>query len=141
MASLIQTEHLKDVRAKFTQYSEHVLGVNEFKQPTVYTGPYAIAQKILELILMRPGTYPTRPYMGIGIIERYRYKFIEDITELQTETNEQIKTYLPEFGNVSVDYDTIEANNKVIFIYINIDKQVFSLSLDTDKKTLSWLTS
>ena len=141
MASLIQTEHLKDVKAKFTQYSEHVLGVNEFKQPTIYTGPYAIAQKILELILMRPGTYPTKPYMGVGIIERYRYKFIENVTELQTETNEQIKTYLPEFGNVSVDYDTVASNNKIIFIYITIDKQVFSLSLDTDKKTLSWLKS
>ena len=141
MASLEQSEYTKDLKAKYVQYSEHLLDINEFKQPKVYTGPFAVAQKILELILMRPGTYPTRPYMGVGLVERYRYTFADEISNLKTETDEQIKTYLPEFASVSVDYDTVAADEKLILIYINIDSQVFSITLDTDRKTLTWLTS
>ena len=130
MASSIQLDNLKDIKAKFSQYTEHILDVNEFDQPKIYTGPFAIAQKISEIILMRPGTYPTRPYMGVGLIERYRYTFMDNINDLKTEVDDQIKTYLPEFGNVSVDFDTVAANDKVLLIYINIDSKVFSLSLD-----------
>ena len=128
-----------DILNKYNQYSEHLLSVNEFNKPKVMTGPYAICYKIIELILMRPGTYPTRPYMGLGLVENYRYTFTDDLHNLKTDTDEQIKTYLPEFADVNVEYDTVASEEKVLLIYIYIDHQVYTVSLDTDKKTLTWL--
>ena len=139
MALITPRKDDKIVFTKFEQYKEHLLSINEFNKPKVVNGPIAICYKIIELILMRPGTYPTRPYMGIGLVENYRYTFMDRIDELQALTDEQIRIYLPEFSSVKVNYDTVLENDKILIIHIFVDDTVYSVTLDTDRKTLTWI--
>ena len=85
------------------KYAEYSLSITEFNRPEIATGAKAIIQKIIQLIFMNPGTYPTKPYMGIGFIKKYRYSFMDNIDELNEEVKEQIRTYLPEFQTVNVE--------------------------------------
>ena len=130
-----------EIKNKYSQYSEHLLEKDEFNKPKVLTGPKAIVQKIIELILLRPGTYPTRPYMGVGLMENFRYTFTDDIVKLQEEINSQIRTYLPEFTGVKVELDTTMEKNKALLIHVIIDSGVYTISLDSERKTLEWLMS
>ena len=130
-----------ELRSKYEQYSEFVLDIDEFSKPKVLTGPKAVVQKIINLILLKPGTYPTRPYMGVGLIENYRYTFTDDLDRLQADINEQIQTYLPEFSAVRVELDTSMEKNKILLINIIIDNSMYTITLDSDRKTLEWLTS
>lgn len=139
MAS-VPDQRMMDINNKYSQYTEHVLDIDEFKKPKVYTGPRAVAHKILELIMMKPGTYPTRPYMGVGLVENFRYTFTDKISDLSATINEQIATYLPEFSSVRVELDTSMEHDKRLVIYIIIDSMTYTVALDTDKKTLSWIT-
>lgn len=139
MALITPRKDDKILVSKFDQYKEHLLGINEFNKPKVVNGPIAVCYKIIELILMRPGTYPTRPYMGIGLVENFRYTFTDKIDELQALTEEQIRIYLPEFDSVKVTYDTVLEKDKILIIHIFVDDSVYTVTLDTDRKTLTWL--
>lgn len=139
MALITPRKDDKILVSKFDQYKEHLLGINEFNKPKVVNGPIAVCYKIIELILMRPGTYPTRPYMGIGLVENFRYTFTDKIDELQALTEEQIRIYLPEFDSVKVTYDTVLEKDKILIIHIFVDDVVYTVTLDTDRKTLTWL--
>ncbi len=139
MALITPRKDDKILVSKFDQYKEHLLGINEFNKPKVVNGPIAVCYKIIELILMRPGTYPTRPYMGIGLVENFRYTFTDKIDELQALTEEQIRIYLPEFDSVKVTYDTVLERDKILIIHIFVDDAVYTVTLDTDRKTLTWL--
>ena len=52
---------------------EHVLSLNNFNMPKVYNGSDAEYILIVRLLLLEPGKIQTHPYMGVGIISRYRY--------------------------------------------------------------------
>jgi len=128
-----------EIRNKYSQFTEHILDIDEFTKPKVYNGPKAVVQKIINLILLKPGTYPTRPYMGVGLIEKYRYSFTDEKETLQADINNQIQTYLPEFSNVRVELDTSNELEKELIINIVVDKSVYTITLDSDRKTLKWL--
>ena len=128
-----------EIKNKYSQFTEYILDLDEFNKPKVYNGPKAIVQKIVNLILLKPGTYPTRPYMGVGLVEKYRYSFTDDKESLQADINDQIQTYLPELTNVRVELDVNAEKNKILLINIIIDQSVYTVSLDSDRKTLTWL--
>lgn len=130
-----------ELHNKYEQFTEYVLDIDEFNRPKVLTGPKAIVQKIINLILLKPGTYPTRPYMGVGLIENFRYTFTDELDKLQGEINDQIRTYLPEFSAVRVELETSMEKNKILVINIIIDSAIYTISLDSDRKTMEWLTS
>ena len=90
---------------------------------------------------MNPGTYPTKPYMGIGFIKKYRYSFMDNIDELNEEVKEQIRTYLPEFQTVNVEFSNMNEKVNQLLIFNTVDYMTYSLVLDTSKKTLSWLNN
>lgn len=121
------------------RYSEYNLSLNEFNRPQVDTGVKAVIDKIIMLIMMKPGTYPTRPNMGVGLVENYRYTFMDDLGRLKDEVNTQKNIYLPEFRSVDVEFDTVDELQKNLYIYITIRKRMYVLLLDTETKTLSWL--
>lgn len=125
---------------KYSGYGEYTLSVNEFNRPKVYSGPKAIINKIIELILMNPGTYPTRPYMGVGLIKNYRYDFLDNINEINQKIKDQIQTYLPEFSGVSVNLigDSV---SKTLIIFIEINDYTYSVVLNTETKSLTYLNS
>lgn len=121
------------------KYFEHKLALNEFMKPVVDTDVRAIIDKIIMLIMMKPGTYPTRPYMGVGLVENYRYTFMDNLNRLKEEVESQKNTYLPEFSAVQVDFDTLNGVNKELYIYITIYNSMYALMLNTETKTLTWL--
>lgn len=123
------------------KYAEYSLSITEFNRPEIATGAKAIIQKIIQLIFMNPGTYPTKPYMGIGFIKKYRYSFMDNIDELNEEAKEQIRTYLPEFQTVNVEFSNMNGKINQLVIFITVDYMTYSLVLDTNKKTLSWLNN
>ena len=123
------------------KYAEYSLSITEFNRPEIATGAKAIIQKIIQLIFMNPGTYPTNPYMGLGFIKKYRYSFMDNIDELNEEVKEQIRTYLPEFQTVNVEFSNMNEKVNQLVIFITVDYMTYSLVLDTSKKTLSWLNN
>lgn len=121
------------------RFAEYSFGVDSFNHPTVFYNEDAIACKIIELLMMRPGTYPTRPYMGVGLVSNYRYSFFENMGLLENTIQEQLDTYLPELAGATVSLGKNE-ENKQLFIYITIDDLTYGLSLDLDTKNLQFIT-
>lgn len=122
------------------KFTEHSFGVDSFNHPAVFYNNDAIAAKIYEIIMMKPGTYPTRPYMGVGLIKNYRYDFFENLSTLESTIQEQLDTYLPELIGAEVSLDKDE-ENKSLIINISLNDMTYALSLDMETKTLSFITS
>lgn len=122
------------------KFTEHSFGVDSFNHPAVFYNNDAIAAKLYEIIMMKPGTYPTRPYMGVGLIKNYRYDFLENLSLLESTIQEQLDTYLPELTGAEVSLDKDE-ENKSLIINISLNDMTYALSLDMETKTLSFITS
>ena len=116
-----------------TKITEHTLSINEFNKPKVLTNEAAIAQKLIEIALLNPGTYPTRPDMGLGLVRKYRYQSDTDVEKMKEEYKSQIETYLPTLTDVEID---IKVVGKELRFFVKIDGTMFRLILNTDTKTL-----
>lgn len=66
---------------------------------------------------------------------------MDNIDELNEEVKEQIRTYLPEFQTVNVEFSNMNGKINQLVIFITVDYMTYSLVLDTNKKTLSWLNN
>ena len=97
------------------------LGTNAFNKPVEYTGYKAWCQLILNLLFLRPGTYPSIPEMGIGI-QDYDYEFLDDVKEnIQSNIEGQIKTYLPNIPLDSIELQSVDYNGRrILMIVINL---------------------
>ena len=115
---------------------EYSLGIDKFNRPAVYDEPKSTYIKIVRLILLEKGTYPTRPNMGVGLISNYRD--FDDIKvgarKLKQDIMDQINTYLPEYKAVVID---TEFDKKNITIDITINKITFQLTYNKEENTLS----
>ena len=102
---------------------EPILEINSFDKPTELSGVSAWSQLLLNLIFLKPGTYPSAPEMGVGI-EEYQYDFVDDaISELSTKITEQQKKYLSDIPLSSVQVTKVEQNGQpilVIQLFFNI---------------------
>jgi hypothetical protein len=58
--------------------SEVDFGVDSFKKPKILNPKESVAQIILNLFMMRPGSMPSMPHIGINI-QSYLYKMEEDL--------------------------------------------------------------
>ena len=96
-----------------------LLSVNEFKKPKVLLGKEAIGTLLVRLIQLEPGTFPSRPKMGVGILSNYRYCDENKAAQLQDHIKDQIKTYLPEFQGVKVNTKLIPNGQLIIDITID----------------------
>lgn len=120
---------------------EHLLTTDEFNNPKVLTGKDAISQLLIHLILLEPGTYASRPTMGVGLISRYRYNSEESLEQLRQDIQDQVTTYLPEFGAVNVKLEMDEENRLVINIEISGTIYQYETSKQEDNNiTLTELT-
>lgn len=117
-------------------YQEASLSIDSFNRPQVFKEKDAVAVKLIELILLEAGTYPTRPDMGVSIISKYRFTTSSELSSLQTRIDDQINTYLPELDCVSV---VVTESDGSINIAITIDDVVYSLVFNQSTKTLSSL--
>ena len=81
---------------------EMLLSVDSFKKPKVLEGKEAIGILLVRLIQLEPGTFASRPKMGVGLLSNYRNCSEEKALLLQDHIKDQIKTYLPEYQAVQV---------------------------------------
>ena len=124
---------------KKTTYTEYFLGIDEFNHPKVYTDQHATYILLIRLILLEPGTYPTRPNMGVGLVSNYRFAMEDKINELQHNIQDQITEYLPEFSAVKVQVAFDRSINSVQ-IDITIDEYTYQISYNPETNALSSLT-
>lgn len=105
-------------------------------EPGVYNG--AILD-IIRLILLKKGTYPDHPEMGVDIKGRYRFAFDSEIGTLQSDIKNQIIAYLPEVLPVDV-VATLVQNKDTLLHQINLSIVVneieYQLVYDISSNTL-----
>lgn len=118
---------------------EQLLDINSFDKPTELSGVAAWSQLLLNLIFLKPGTYPSLPEMGIGI-EEYQYDFLDDaISALSAKITEQQKKYLPDIPLANVQITKVEQNGQPIMIiqlFFNADSANASsaIAINTSKR-------
>ena len=96
--------------------NEASLEINSFDKPAELSNVAAWSQLLLNLIFLKPGTYPSLPEMGVGI-ENYQYDFLDDtISDLSTKITEQHKTYLPDVPLSGIQISKLEQNGEPILI-------------------------
>ena len=97
------------------------------------------ATMIIRLLLLKKGTYPDFPNLGIDIRGRYRFMFSEELSTLESELTDQIETYLPELLPITVIAEMITIpsttangilfniiSNEIDFVLLyNINKNTF----------------
>lgn len=98
------------------------LSTNVFNKATEYQGKTAWFQLILNLIFLRPGTYPSIPNMGVGI-QDYDYEYIDDVKDnIRNKIEEQISLFLPDVPLASVEVTSVEYEGKtILLIVISLD--------------------
>lgn len=109
------------------------LSVDEYGRPTAYKDKAAIRILLIQLILLNPGTFQSHPNMGVGLVKRYRYSFMENISSIKLEIENQIETYLPMLQGVSVDIEPNPDIDKEIIIYITIEDTLYPFTTNDGK--------
>ena len=126
---------------------DYLLAVNDINRPKVVDmkdikpNKYNSAVTMLSrLILIRKGTYPDFPDMGIDIIGRYRFAFEDECKILAREIEEQANKYLPEFYPIQVYCELVQDNEKhKINIHIIINEVEYLLVYNISDNTLEGL--
>lgn len=111
------------------QNREYVFSTDSFNKPTVVEDQPAVGLRLLELIMMEPGSNPLHPDMGVGI-RNYRYG-INTLTDLEKRIGDQIRTYLPmyQLENVAL----IRTPDKILNIEIKVEGATYQFnSANTD---------
>ena len=94
------------------------LSTNVFNKATEYQGKTAWFQLILNLIFLRPGTYPSIPNMGVGI-QDYEYEYIDDVKDnIRNKIEEQVNLFLPDVPLASVEVTSVEYEGKTILLIV-----------------------
>lgn len=118
---------------------EYLLSTDDFNNPMELQGRDAISKLFINLILLEPGTYNSRPGMGVGLISNYRYGDENDVEKLQREIRKQIDLYLPEYAGVTVKCSLV-GNALRIDIIHNDTLYQFETAIQNNKITLIELT-
>lgn len=103
---------------------EYLLTTNNFKKPTQLEGVNAVSQILCRLLLLKPGTNPLFPEMGVGLSNTQRYTTDLDLEDLRLRIQKQIATYLP------MEYETCKVTiatevGAFLIVDINIDGTLF----------------
>lgn len=94
------------------------LSTNVFNKATEYQGKTAWFQLILNLIFLRPGTYPSIPNMGVGL-QDYEYEYIDDVKDnIRNKIEEQVNLFLPDVPLASVEVTSVEYEGKTILLIV-----------------------
>ena len=123
---------------------EYLLGLDDLQRPKmidmsiISPGIYNSAIILIaRLILLKKGTYPDHPDLGIDIRARYKFAFDSELLTLQEEIQSQIDKYLPELNYSQVRVRFEKYNNKFcVIISIQIDQVIYNLFYDISSQTL-----
>ena len=96
--------------------TELSLEINSFDKPKELNDVAAWSQLMLNLIFLRPGTYPSLPKMGVGI-ENYQYEFLDEaIDELSVAIATQQQTYLPDIPLAGIQVSKIDNQGQPVLV-------------------------
>lgn len=100
---------------------EYLLSINKYNEPAVLYDKEAIGILLTRIIMLKKGSDPLHPDMGVDI-ESYRYG-MGNLDELKSEITRQIQTYLPDYQGATVEL--IINEDKTINIEIGINNVVY----------------
>ena len=128
---------------------DYLLGVNDINRPKVVDlkdikpGKWNSAvTMICRLIMMRKGTIPDIPDIGVDITGRYRFSFESELPDLENDIANQVNTYLPEFYPVNVRCEMIQEGEKhKVLIHVIINEIEYLIMYDITDNTLEGLQS
>ena len=107
----------------------HLLSLNDFGMPKVYSETDAMYTKIVYLILLEKGKFQSHPDMGVGLRSRYRYNNDENfLRTLQQDIVTQINKYLPELSIIEV---SVNEKDHVLGIIINTEEGVYTIAYNS----------
>jgi len=105
--------------------TEYELSVNNFGNTKGYEDLFALARELQTLILMKPGSYPSHPEMGVGI-QDYQFEYLDNITlsEINSTINSQAFKYIKSdyIGRIKVEKVPNKLESKVnsIGVLVNL---------------------
>ena len=100
--------------------SELDFKLNDFRRQKVLTDDDAIVQLIRRLLIMRKGSYPSDPDMGVDLAS-YRFIDIDTLVagELQSAIRDQISKYIPRANVEDIQISKLKYKNDFI-LYVDI---------------------
>lgn len=112
----------------------HLLSLNNFGMPKVFSGTDAMYTKIVYLILLEKGKFQSHPNMGVGLRSRYRYNNSEGfLRSLQNDITNQISTYLPELSMIDV---SVNIKEHTLGIVIDTKEGAYTLAYNRSTDVL-----
>ena len=130
---------------------DYLLDIDDLNRPNVLdmeniqTGTMnSAALLIIRLLLLKKGSYPDFPDLGIDIRGRYRFAFEEELITLRNELEDQISTYLPELIPVDVEvslYRPKDSLENMILFSIIIRQVKFEILYNVAANTIEGLNS
>ena len=104
----------------------HLLSLNDFGMPKVYSGTSAMYTKIVYLILLEKGKFQSHPDMGVGLRSRYRFNNEENFLQtLQSDITSQISTYLPELSAIDI---SVNIKDHTLGIVIDTSEGAYTIA-------------
>ena len=114
----------------------HVLTLNDFNRPKVYTDADSAYMHIVYLLLLEPGKFQSHPNMGIGLRSRYRHNNETDfLYTLRDDISTQIQAYLPELTLIDVTVSILA--DHVLGIVIDTSTGSYTLAYDDDENVMT----
>lgn len=130
---------------------DYLLDIDDLNRPkildmeNIQTGTMnSAALLIIRLLLLKKGSYPDFPDLGIDIRGRYRFAFEEELITLRNELEDQISTYLPELIPVDVEvslYRPKDSLENMILFSIIIRQVKFEILYNVAANTIEGLNT
>lgn len=122
--------------------NEYLMDVDKRQQPKVFHKYEGDRINVFRLIMVEPGTYPTHPTLGVGLVSRWRFRDIDTIKSSLASTIEaQLKDFMPHLIDPQVTVTIVNNNNKnIINISVRINGEL-TYTFKVDEETRNTLAS
>ena len=122
--------------------NEYLLDVDKRQQPKVFTKYEGDRINVFRLIMLEPGTFPTHPTLGVGLVSRWRFRDVDTIKSSLASTIEaQLKDFMPQLIDPSVTVTIVNSNNKnIINISVRVNGEL-TYTFKVDEETRHTLAS
>lgn len=115
---------------------EALMSINKYNKPKILKDEDSTCLLLLRLLLLTPGSIQSHPKMGVGIISKWRYSDMEQLSELEVEIERQISTYLPMLLSSKVEIFPNKEKEGEIIINISTNNVVYSFESDNNELRL-----
>ena len=122
--------------------NEYLLDVDKRHQPKVFTKYEGARINVFRLIMLEPGTFPTHPTLGVGLVSRWRFRDVDTIKSSLASTIEaQLKDFMPQLIDPQVTVTIVNNNNKnIINISVRVNGEL-TYTFKVDEETRHTLAS